>query len=338
MAVTFGVEIAEARRQQTRGDVTSVLQCRKSKVPLIAAVANGDVGQVAALLACGANPNDVGVAVGVDDWVDAVGVAVMTKRVDVLLLLVKAGAKPHGAGGGTEDPVFLAALGGSADVLNVLLAAPGASVSSPRAQYVFAAAQFGYADALAALIAAGAAPNAVPLDNKDTTPVAVTARHGDAATLKVLIDAGADVEKPNSAGSSPLYLAAQEGRAEVIELLVAAGADVDAPRDSGATPCFIASVNGHVDALNALIKAGCDVRAKVPTRAAGVYETAADVAARNGHQACLAALLAAGAAPPADWDCDPDEDTVSFVCSKGASLVIKTKNGTGSVRPLQLDP
>ena len=149
MAVTFGVEIAEARRQQTRGDVTSVLQCRKSKVPLIAAVANGDVGQVAALLACGANPNDVGVAVGVDDWVDAVGVAVMTKRVDVLLLLVKAGAKPHGAGGGTEDPVFLAALGGSADVLNVLLAAPGASVSSPRAQYVFAAAQFGHADALA---------------------------------------------------------------------------------------------------------------------------------------------------------------------------------------------
>ena len=79
------------------------------------------------------------------------------------------------------------------------------------------------------------------------------------------------------------------------------------------------------------------MHAKVPTREAGVHQTAADVAAQNGHQACLTALLAAGAAPPADWDCDPDEDTVSFMCSKGASLVIKTKNGTGSVRPLQLD-
>ncbi|KAH8059712.1 hypothetical protein JL722_5344 [Aureococcus anophagefferens] len=329
MAVTFGVEIAEARQQQTRSEIANILQCRRSKMPLVAAVANGDVGQVAALLAGGANPNEV------DDWVDAVGVAVMTKRVDVLLLLVKAGAKPHGAGGDTEDDVFLAALGGSADVLNVLLAAPGASVSGPRAQYVFAAAQFGYADALAALIAAGADPNAVPLDNKGTTPVSVAARHGDAATLKVLVDAGADVEKSNISGSSPLYLAAQEGHAEAIELLVAAGADVDTPRDSGATPCFIACVDGHVDALNALIKAGCDVRAKVPTRAAGVHQTAADVAAQNGHQACLTALLAAGAAPPADWDCDPG-DTVSFMCSKGASLVIKTKNGGAGPQPLQL--
>lgn len=308
------------------------LQCRRSKVPLVAAVANGDVGQITALLAGGANPNDV------DDWVDAVGVAVMTKRVDVLLLLVKAGAKPHGAGDGTEDPMFLAALGGSADVLNVLLAAPGASVSGPRAQYVFAAAQFGYADALAALIAGGADPKAAPLDNKGTTPVSVAARNGDAATLKVLVDAGADVEKSNISGSSPLYLAAQEGHAEAIELLIAAGADVDTPRDTGATPCFIACVNGHVDALRALIKAGCDVHAKVTRRPPGLpHQTAADVAAQNGHQACLTALLAAGAAPPADWDCDPDEDTVSFMCSKGASLVIKTKNGTGSVRPLQLD-
>ena len=332
MAVTFGVEIAEARQQQTRSEIANILQCRRSKMPLVAAVANGDVGQVAALLASGANPNEV------DDWVDAVGVAVMTKRVDVLLLLVKAGAKPHGAGGDTEDDVFLAALGGSADVLNVLLAA-GASVSGRRAQYVFAAAQFGYADALAALIAAGADPNAVPLDNKGTTPVSVAARHGDAATLKVLVDAGADVEKSNISGSSPLYLAAQEGHAEAIELLIAAGADVDAPRDTGATPCFIACVDGHVDALKVLIKAGCDAHAKVTRRPPGLpHQTAADVAAQNGHQACLTALLAAGAAPPADWDCDPDADAVSFMCGKGFSLVIKNKGGATGAPPRPLQP
>ncbi|KAK7235650.1 hypothetical protein SO694_00066116 [Aureococcus anophagefferens] len=327
MAVTFGVEIAEARQQQTRSEIANILQCRRSKMPLVAAVANGDVGQVAALLAGGANPNEV------DDWVDAVGVAVMTKRRRAPAPRGKRAPAARARGGDTEDDVFLAALGGSADVLNVLLAAPGASVSGPRAQYAFAGAQFGHADARPALIAAGADPNAVPLDNKGTTPVSVAARHGDAATLKVLVDAGAGVEKSNISGSSrstsPLRRATPRPSSSS-----SPPAPTSTRRGTRARPPASSPASTATSTRSTRSSRPAATCAKVPTRAAGVHQTAADVAAQNGHQACLTALLAAGAAPPADWDCDPGDG--GFMCSKaGASLVIKTKNGGAGPQPLR---
>ena len=308
------------KAKQLREHIRHVLYYRGcgSGSPLVAAVANGDVGQVAALLANGANPDETD---NVDAWASALTIAVMAKNVEAVVLLVKAGANPHGPND-EEDPVFVAAVGGNVDVLNVLLAAPGASVAGPDKDFVFAAAQYGNAEAVSALLAAGADPNAIPSGTR-TTPVSVAARNNYVDALAVLIAAGANVDTPNSGGSSPAYVAAQEGRAETLKLLIAAGADIETPRSTGARPLYIAAVHGHVDAVKVLIEAGADVHATAPDTKLGP-RTPADSAMRNGHELVLKALLAAGAAPPSDFNAKEDED-IAHMLGKGFSLTIKQK-------------
>ena len=95
-----------------RDHIRHVLHYRGSGSPLVAAAANGDVGQVAALLAAGACPDETD---DLDAWASALTIAVMAKSLPVIVLLVKAGANPHGPNS-EEDPVFCAAVGGSEEI------------------------------------------------------------------------------------------------------------------------------------------------------------------------------------------------------------------------------
>ena len=45
--------------------------------------------------------------------------------------------------------------------------------------------------------------------------------------MRLLLQAGADKEQPNSFGQTPLWIAAYEGHAGVVALLLEAGADKD---------------------------------------------------------------------------------------------------------------
>ena len=64
-------------------------------------------------------------------------------------------------------------------------------------------------------------------------------------TLKVLIEAGADVNAQDSDGATPLTLAAQEDNPMIVMELIKAGADVNLTRHDGATPLHMAAQNGH---------------------------------------------------------------------------------------------
>ncbi len=57
------------------------------------------------------------------------------------------------------------------------------------------------------------------------SPILYVASGGDAATLQVLLKAGADVQARNPAGSTALHMAARFGRDEVVFALVSAGLD-----------------------------------------------------------------------------------------------------------------
>ena len=54
--------------------------------------------------------------------------------------------------------------------------------------------------------------------------------------MKVLVEAGGDVEAKDEDGETPLHWAAAEGHVYVIRALVAAGADVEAKNKDGKTP------------------------------------------------------------------------------------------------------
>jgi ankyrin repeat protein len=55
----------------------------------------------------------------------------------------------------------------------------------------------------------------------------IVARHGDARTLTMLINAGADINGKNASGYTPLMIAAEKGKEDMIEILLKARAKID---------------------------------------------------------------------------------------------------------------
>ncbi len=62
-----------------------------------------------------------------------------------------------------------------------------------------------------------------------STPLQWAVYRDDAAEVKRLLSAGADVMQANAYGVTPMELAAETGNAAILKLLLAAGADVESP-------------------------------------------------------------------------------------------------------------
>ena len=120
--------------------------------------------------------------------------------------------------------------------------------------------------------------------------LADAAQHREIETVRVLIDAGVDVDAPQADGATALAWAVHWDDLATADLLLGAGADVDAANDLGVTPLMLAGLNGSVPMVDLLLRAGADPNAARP--AGG---TALMMAARSGDATVLRRLIAAGA-------------------------------------------
>eukprot|EP01047_Picozoa_sp_COSAG01_P097422 COSAG01_NODE_27757_length_677_cov_1.747405_1_plen_108_part_10 len=96
----------------------------------------------------------------------------------------------------------------------------------------------GNAAAVRRFIAQGADPGYV---DQGFPVLLSSAQFGHAEVIQALIEAGANVGRPDKDGVTPLYLASQDGHVAAMEVLLSAGASVDQPDKDGATPLYIAS-------------------------------------------------------------------------------------------------
>jgi hypothetical protein len=83
---------------------------------------------------------------------------------------------------------------------------------------------------------------------------------GDAATLKTLLEGGADPNAVPSGDFSPLIRAADAGRADMVSLLLGAGADANHENDSGDSPLICAVTANSIESVRLLLAAGADPR------------------------------------------------------------------------------
>jgi ankyrin repeat protein len=169
------------------------------------------------------------------------------------------------------------------------------------------------------LVKAGAAPNdPANFVNSAETPLMHAARSGSVDAVKALLAAGADVNaKETWNGQTALMWAAAEGHAPVVQALIAGGADIRMGSNAGTTPLIFAVRKGDMASVNALLAAGADVNEKRPDLATPLL-----VAIINGHEDLVDLLLEKGADPNAEGG--TTELTVQGMKARPVKIELKT--------------
>jgi uncharacterized protein len=213
------------------------------------------------------------------DGTTALHWAVRFDEVALVERLLKAGAKADAANRYGVTPIALACESGSAAVVEQLLKAgviPNAT--GPLGETALhTCAHTGNVDAAKALLARGAKVDAG--DNwRGQTPLMWAAAQGHAAMVRVLVEAGADVntrstvvtwERQRTAeprdkwlppgGFTALLLAARAGCVDCVNVLTKAGSNINEIDPENHTALVLALMNGEFDVAGALIDAGIDV-------------------------------------------------------------------------------
>jgi ankyrin repeat protein len=141
---------------------------------------------------------------------------------------------------------------------------------------------------LAAVLAASLVP--VGAWAADAPPLVDAAERGDQATVRALLQKGADLNAARADGMTPLHAAVYNDHLGIADALLRAGAKAGGTDRYGVTPLYLAAVNGNADMIRRLLDAGADVNA---VDAGG--ETVLMTAARTGNPAALRLLIERGA-------------------------------------------
>jgi ankyrin repeat protein len=163
-------------------------------------------------------------------------------------------------------PLMLAAGANTAEVVNILIRA-GADVRDTNNEgntpLWFSLFNYDNVDVVSLLIQSGGA------DLEDDYLFLFAASDCDAEVVKLLIQAGYNVNAKSDNGSTPLIAAAGYNSAEVVALLIKAGADINAKDGEGNTPLSMARERNDAEVLDVLIKAAANPAGKNGKRGGG---------------------------------------------------------------------
>ena len=106
---------------------------------------------------------------------------------------------------------------------------------------------------LVCLLAAPSSAIAAQADYDVYTAFMEAAANGQADQVRMLLDAGADVDAASEFGDTALILAAESGRHEIVEMLLGAGADINAANSYGNTALVRAARRGNKEIVEILL-------------------------------------------------------------------------------------
>ena len=177
---------------------------------------------------------------------------------EIVKFLLDKGARIEGGTSGWR-PLGLAAMGGSAEMIRLLLSR-------------------------------GANPNS--MDNDGDTPLHCAAAHPSSKPILVLLDFRADPNRINMRGRTPLTIAASSGREETVELLLAHGAETQLTGKTEWTALQYVSDDGDVAIMRCLLEKGAVTESTTPEGWTPLL-----LAAVKGNYEAAALLLQHGANP-----------------------------------------
>lgn len=125
---------------------------------------------------------------------------------------------------------------------------------------------------------------------QEDTPLIMASRNKDVETIRVLTDAGADVNKTNGQGQTPLHIAAEVGDENLCKFFYLCKANPHLTDNEDRTPIFLAAMNGNtqlVDLLADKFKVSVFERAKDGS-------TLMHIASHHGHPETAMALFRKG--------------------------------------------
>ena len=250
---------------------------------------DGDISEVKAWLADGANPNAANNIGGT-----ALMMAAQNGYAEVAKILLDNRANPNAATNKRSTALTFAAEEGHSEVVKILLdggADPNAATDDGFTALYFAAFG-GHSESAKTLLSSGANPNAVR-DN-GWTALMEAAKHGHTKIVKILLSAGAYPNVENNDDQTALMWAVHKRNAEVAKVLLDGGANPNAVNDNGVTALMLVAEIGHTEIAKMLLSAGAD-----PNAAADDGFTALMWAAQKGHAEIAKMLLDGGANPNA---------------------------------------
>jgi ankyrin repeat protein len=211
------------------------------------AARTGNAASVSSLLA-----EKVDIRAGDEYGNTAVAYAALGGHVEVVRLLLSAGADPDGELDAESTALMVASNPAIAELLIQAGANPNKLIdgSTPLSS----AAHRNLQDVAALLLAAGANPNVLTEPHGCALSTAIAKGHLDVA--RILIEFGASVNFRPKKGWPPLMHAASNGREAIVSMLIAAGADVHFRDHDGDS--VIMTAQGHPRICDLLRQAGAE--------------------------------------------------------------------------------
>jgi uncharacterized protein len=297
LMISAGTGRAElVRRLLDAGADVHALEPRMGATALHKSAQSGDVGIIALLLDRGAFIDQQSPVLGNTPLMDAI----LYKREAAVGLLLERGARTNIRNHWQQSPLEVAEADGLFEIVAMIRARKAANDATVGSLSLVDAAKAGDSGKVAKLIAASAdveerTPVIGTLDD-DYTPLGIAARSGNLDIVRLLLDAGADVNAPiGLMRGTAVHEASYFGYSDIVRAMLSSRRHPSGLPDAdllasgpynGLTPLHDAIWHGHLQAARVLIEAGAPLDARTH---AG--QTPRDLAILYGYED-IARLLA----------------------------------------------